>query len=113
MMLITGLLRYGVFDEFGFSGDQEYPNYFTIADRSFSLFVILSPSLTNPYVVQSPIIPYYKIILDNSESLRSLQTMHIETILKRESNRFTNKIGLDSQTNISVQKNSLDYVGWR
>ena len=61
MMLITGLLRYGVFDEFGFSGDQEYPNYFTIADRSFSLFVILSSRSTNPYVVQSPIIPYYKM----------------------------------------------------
>jgi hypothetical protein len=28
-------LRYGVFDEFGFSGDQEYPNYFTVADRIY------------------------------------------------------------------------------
>ena len=35
---MTALLRYGVFDEFGFSGDQEYPNYFTVADRSFPSF---------------------------------------------------------------------------
>ena len=41
---MTGLLRYGVFDEFGFSGDQEYPNYFTVADRSFSLSSSRLPS---------------------------------------------------------------------
>ena len=28
-------LRYGVFDEFGFSGDAQYPNYFTIGDRIY------------------------------------------------------------------------------
>ena len=37
-IIMTALLRYGVFDEFGFSGDQEYPNYFTVADRSFPSF---------------------------------------------------------------------------
>jgi hypothetical protein len=28
-------LRYGVFDEFGFSGDPQYPNYFTVGGRIY------------------------------------------------------------------------------